>query len=109
MSDSLKGSVVLVTGGAGLIGSHIVDLLIEEGAREIRVLDNLIRGRMENLPMLRRDLPIVFVHGDVRNRDQVAEVAGEPGGDGARRDAGVNGDGRERLVGRQRRRPEDPA
>ncbi len=74
MSHSLQGSVVLVTGGAGLIGSHIVELLLEEGAREIRVLDNLIRGRLENLPVMRSDLPLVFVQGDVRNRETVAEV-----------------------------------
>ena len=45
----LKGSTVLVTGGAGLIGSHIVDRLIDAGAGEIRVLDNLVRGRRDNL------------------------------------------------------------
>ncbi|MGH6934333.1 MAG: NAD-dependent epimerase/dehydratase family protein, partial [Dongiaceae bacterium] len=39
----------LVTGGAGLVGSHIVDLLVEQGPCEIRVLDNLSRGRRENL------------------------------------------------------------
>ena len=49
MSQSLEGATVLVTGGAGLIGSHIVDRLIDEGAGEIRVLDNLVRGRLENL------------------------------------------------------------
>src|SRR3954453_1259411 len=74
MSNPLKGSVVLVTGGAGLIGSHIVELLVAEGAREIRILDNLVRGRLENLPLTRRDLPIIFVQGDVRNRDSVMEV-----------------------------------
>jgi UDP-glucose 4-epimerase len=74
MSHSLKGSAVLVTGGAGLIGSHIVELLAEEGAREIRVLDNLIRGRLENLPPTRSDLPIVFVQGDVRDRKTVRDV-----------------------------------
>ena len=47
--QSLKGSTVLVTGGAGLIGSHIVDRLIDRGVGEIRVLDNLVRGRLENL------------------------------------------------------------
>ena len=44
---------VLVTGGAGLIGSHIVDLLMVERERgiysEIIVLDNFVRGRRENL------------------------------------------------------------
>jgi len=39
----------LVTGGAGLIGSHVVDLLIAEGAAEVVVVDSLVRGRLENL------------------------------------------------------------
>ena len=41
----LNGATVLVTGGAGLIGSHIVDQLIDEGVGEIRVLDNLRNER----------------------------------------------------------------
>jgi UDP-glucose 4-epimerase len=73
----LEGATVLVTGGAGLVGSHIIDQLIDEGAGEIRVLDNLIRGRRENLAdaMSRRDL--VFLAGDIRDRDLVRDaVAG---------------------------------
>ncbi|MBI3469483.1 MAG: NAD-dependent epimerase/dehydratase family protein, partial [Planctomycetes bacterium] len=46
MSYSLRGSTVLVTGGAGLVGSHIVDRLMDAGVREVRVLDNLVRGRI---------------------------------------------------------------
>jgi len=41
-------SRVLVTGGAGFIGSHLVDRLIEEGF-EVIAVDNLFTGRMENL------------------------------------------------------------
>lgn len=74
MSGALQGSVVLVTGGAGLVGSHIVDLLIAERVREVRVLDNLSRGLMENLPITRQELPIVFVQGDVRDREKVADL-----------------------------------
>ena len=78
MKASLKGSTVLVTGGAGLIGSHIVDRLVDEGVGEIRVLDNLVRGRHANLAAAtaRRD-DIVFIEGDVRDRETVNDaVAG---------------------------------
>ena len=77
MSHSLKDKTVLVTGGAGLIGSHIVDLLIDEGAAEIRVLDNMVRGRMENLSGALARLKLNFIEGDVRDRATVAKaVAG---------------------------------
>ena len=39
-------STFLVTGGAGFIGSHIVDYLMEHGAPEVRVFDNLSEGRL---------------------------------------------------------------
>ena len=72
MSVSLEGATVLVTGGAGLIGSHIVDRLIDAGAGEIRVLDNLVRGRMANLSSAMDRRPIRFINGDVRDRATVA-------------------------------------
>ncbi|HEV7615231.1 MAG TPA: NAD-dependent epimerase/dehydratase family protein, partial [Solirubrobacterales bacterium] len=45
----LKNQRILVTGGAGTIGSTLVDQLIEAGAAEVVVLDNLVRGRRANL------------------------------------------------------------
>ena len=72
---SLEGSTVLVTGGAGLIGSHIVDRLIDEGAGEIRVLDNLVRGHPRNLAAATaRSKSVKFINGDVRDRATVADA-----------------------------------
>jgi UDP-glucose 4-epimerase len=77
MKASLKGSTVLVTGGAGLIGSNIIDQLIDEGVGEIRVLDNLVRGRHANLAAARARKDLVFIEGDVRDRETVSRaVAG---------------------------------
>lgn len=77
MKASLTGSTVLVTGGAGLIGSHIIDRLIDEGAGEIRVLDNLVRGRHANLAAARARKDLKFINGDVRDADAVSRaVAG---------------------------------
>ena len=49
MRRSLRGASVLVTGGAGFIGSHLVDRVIREGAREVVVIDNLFLGCEENM------------------------------------------------------------
>lgn len=74
MKQSLEGSTILVTGGAGLIGSHIVDLLIDEGVREVRVLDNMVRGRADNLATARSRQAVEVLVGDVRDRQAVARA-----------------------------------
>ena len=44
----MKARQILVTGGAGFIGSHLVDALIERGA-QVKVIDDLTNGKLENL------------------------------------------------------------
>ena len=70
----LAGATVLVTGGAGLVGSHILDRLVDEGAGEIRVLDNLSRGCRANLAAALSRRSINFIHGDIRDRACVQEA-----------------------------------
>ena len=59
-------SVAIVTGGAGFIGSHMVDLLLERGY-DVRVIDNLIGGREENLAHHRNNDRLVFEKRDIRS------------------------------------------
>jgi nucleoside-diphosphate-sugar epimerase len=63
---------ILVTGGAGFIGSHLIERLAKDGEAEIVALDNLARGRKETLKGLGNR--IRFVEGDVRDRELLAEV-----------------------------------
>ena len=60
----LNNKACLVTGGAGFIGSHLVDQLIAEGCR-VRVLDNLVNGKLENLSENLKVSNCEFVHGSI--------------------------------------------
>jgi len=65
---------VLITGGAGLIGSHIADQLVQEGAKEILILDNFVRGRRENLRWALANGNVEVIDGDIRNADLMHQV-----------------------------------
>ena len=71
MNASLKDRRVLVTGGAGFVGSNLVARLIGEGAR-VTVFDDLFTGRLENLPADGFE----FVHGSVCDAAQVDAIVG---------------------------------
>jgi UDP-glucose 4-epimerase len=70
----MKDQRVLITGGAGLIGSHIADLLVAEEAREIVVVDNFVRGRRENLAAAIASGRVTIVEGDIRDIKLLREV-----------------------------------
>jgi UDP-glucose 4-epimerase len=59
---------VLITGGAGFIGSHLTDRLLEVGA-EVRILDDLSTGKRENLP---DHDALEFIEGDIRDTEMVS-------------------------------------
>jgi len=70
----IQSERILVTGGAGLIGSHIADQLVQQGAGEIVVLDNLVRGGLGNLAWARANGNLRIVEGDIRDRAILAKV-----------------------------------
>jgi UDP-glucose 4-epimerase len=75
---NITGAHVLVTGGAGLIGSTTIDLLLEEHhPGRIVVLDNMTRGSSRNLAAALADPRVQFVQGDIRDRATVDRLIGE--------------------------------
>ncbi|BCW68790.1 NAD-dependent epimerase [Arthrobacter sp. NicSoilB4] len=71
----LQGAQVLVTGGAGTIGSTVVDHLLDAGAGRVDVLDNLVRGRRANLDPAIASGRVELVEGDLRDRDLVHDLS----------------------------------
>jgi UDP-glucose 4-epimerase len=72
--STVRDKKVLVTGGAGTIGSHLVDLLVEGGARHVVVLDNFVRGRPANLASALPSGLVEVVEGDIRDTAAVRRV-----------------------------------
>ncbi len=64
-SEFFTGKRVLVTGGAGFVGSHIIDLLAEAGCGEIIAIDNMVRGRPQNLARAMARGPVRLIEGDI--------------------------------------------
>ncbi len=74
----LKDKRILVIGGAGLIGSHTVDLLLKEEVKEIRIFDNFSRGREENIADALTDPRVnIFPHGGELLHTEVLNAAME--------------------------------
>ncbi len=67
----IKGKKLVLIGGAGLIGSHTVDRLIQEDVKEIVIYDNFVRGRIENLSNALKDprVKVFDVGGDILQTD----------------------------------------
>jgi UDP-glucose 4-epimerase len=72
---NIDGARILVTGGAGLIGSSTIDLLLRDHApAQIVILDNLVRGTLANVDRALKDSRVSFVQGDICDADTVGRV-----------------------------------
>ncbi|MDQ2584277.1 SDR family NAD(P)-dependent oxidoreductase [Saccharothrix yanglingensis] len=76
-AQPISGQRALVTGGAGTIGSAVVDQLLAAGAAEVVVLDNFVRGRRENLSDATAAAGdrLTVVDGDINDRDLVGRLS----------------------------------
>lgn len=67
--DNVTNKNFLITGAAGFIGSHIVEYLLKNGAKQVRVLDNLSNGKMENVEIFTQYANYEFIEGDITDID----------------------------------------
>ena len=77
--NPIRGKKILITGGAGFMGSTTADQLFEAGAAEVRILDNFVRGNRRNLEKAASAGDLIIIDGDIR--DAVAVDAAVEGVD----------------------------
>jgi UDP-glucose 4-epimerase len=70
----IKGSRILITGGAGFVGSTILNQLLQAGVKEIIIIDNFIRGSKENIKGVISSDRVKLVEGDIRDQDLINEL-----------------------------------
>ncbi len=76
-APGLRGANALVTGGAGFVGSWIVEQLIDAGAAHVRVIDDFSRGRRENLQTVAGSGALEVIEGDICDDKLVDEATAE--------------------------------
>jgi UDP-glucose 4-epimerase len=67
--NNIQGSTIFVSGGAGFIGSYVVEELLTHNPKKITILDNLIRGTYENMKSFINNPLVEFIKGDIRDND----------------------------------------
>src|SRR4051794_11179991 len=69
MHDKIHNSSILITGGAGFIGSYLVEELLKYKPAKIIIIDNLVRGSFENILSFINNPAVKFIEGDIRDTD----------------------------------------
>jgi len=65
--NKIKDSTILVTGGAGFIGSYLTEQILEHSPKKIIIIDNLVRGSFENMKNFINNPVVEFIEGDVND------------------------------------------
>lgn len=73
----LNDKSFLVTGGAGFIGSHVAEYLLKNGAKKVRVLDNMANGFQSNIDLLKPYPAFEFLKGDIRNLETCEQACND--------------------------------
>ncbi len=73
-TKDISNDSFLVTGGAGFIGGHIAEYLLKNGAKKVRVLDNMVNGFNSNLEILKQYPAFEFLEGDIRSAETCAKA-----------------------------------
>ena len=76
----IRDATILITGGAGLVGSHIVEALLPLGPRRVVLVDNLVRGSLRNLAGLLDHRAVTFIRGDICDRPLLDRCMAEADG-----------------------------
>src|SRR5690606_14716116 len=76
-TTDISNKSFLITGGAGFIGSHIVEYLLAHGAGKVRVLDNFMTGFRKNIEPFLANPHFEFIEGDIRDLDICFEACRE--------------------------------
>lgn len=66
-NEDLSDKTFLITGGAGFIGSNLVEYLLKYGAKKVRVLDNFSTGSHQNIELFQNNPAFELIEGDIRN------------------------------------------
>ena len=74
MKNKIKNSKILVTGGAGFVGSHLVEKLLLSKPDKIYIIDNLFRGKLENISQFKDNSRVEFYRDDIQNTNLVDKL-----------------------------------